>query len=521
MITTQGYSVSLESITEKEKNVLINELTVTPIEMTAMSGASSGDDNGFPIYRKNSSKFYVPRFFGLNKWGTPATIKLPMGDAINVPFKGSLRPIQQPIVAKTLKHFADNGAIGKGGALLELYCAIGKTVCALNMISQLGRKALIIVHKEFLMNQWIERANEFLPGVRIGKIQGPIFDIENKDIVIGMVQSMYDRNFPSGAFNSFGFAIFDEVHRYGSRQFSSIFWKFSTYYMLGITATINRKDGTTPLLSLFIGPVIYTITDRGKETVTVLGITYTDDRCGGLTAPYLKQETDFRGNVKYSTMIANVCGHKPRTVAIHAIIMNILEKYPTSQIMILVHNLCLLRDMESIIMEKTPTVSYGFYVGGMKKQALVDTETKQIVLATYSMAQEALDIKTLNCLILCSSKCDIIQSVGRILRDKGDNPKIVVDVIDPNGTFENQWKKRMAYYKKCDYTVFKCSKWSDYLKEPNYPFSDCKTDTSQWKQMWPKPVKNGKKCITDINDDDEDDDDDNAKPVKEECMIVL
>jgi len=153
MINTQGYSISLAFITEKEKGALISDLTVTPIEMTAMGGGG-GDDSGFPIYRKSTTKFYVPRFFGLNKWGPPSTIKLPLGDAINLSFKGSLRPIQQPIVAKTLKHFSDNGATAKGGALLELYCAIGKTVCALNMISQLGRKALIIVHKEFLMNQW-------------------------------------------------------------------------------------------------------------------------------------------------------------------------------------------------------------------------------------------------------------------------------------------------------------------------------------------------------------------------------
>lgn len=500
MINIHGYT---KNITETEKEHLKHDLTVIPKEMINMKGGKTEIIKEFPIWHEKLSVFYVPRFYGLKKWGIPPVINLPLGDIINIKFNGKLRPIQEPIVSKTLTHFYENGLTGEGGALLELYCAIGKTVCALNLIAQIGRKTLIIVHKEFLMNQWIERANEFLPGVRIGKIQGKIFDIEDKDIVIGMVQSMYDRDYPSETFNSFGFTIFDEVHRFGSKQFSGIFNKLSTYYLLGITATIERKDGTTPLLTQFIGPIIYTITDRGKENVTVLGITYTDETKGKLDAPYLKQEIDFRGNIKYSTMIANICNYKPRTSGIYTIIINILEKFPTSQIMILANNLCLLNDMESIILENSPTLSYGFYVGGMKKKALAETETKKIVLATYSMAQEALDIKTLNIVCLASSKVDITQSIGRILRDKNTERKIVIDIIDPNSTFKNQWNKRLCYYKKCDYDVFKCNNWNDYLQQPNFPFNE-KDDNKKtsWKQVCPK-LKT-KSCNFDSDDSDND-----------------
>mgnify|MGYP002144642430 CR=1 FL=1 len=68
-----------------------------------------------------------------------------------------------------------------GGGLLELPCAYGKTVLSLNIISRLNKKTFIIVHKEFLMNQWIERIQQFLPKARIGKIQGQIIDIDDKD----------------------------------------------------------------------------------------------------------------------------------------------------------------------------------------------------------------------------------------------------------------------------------------------------------------------------------------------------
>ena len=53
-----------------------------------------------------------------------------------------------------------------------------------------NKKTLVIVHKSFLMKQWEERILQFLPNARIGKIQGEIIDIENKDIVLGMLQSL-------------------------------------------------------------------------------------------------------------------------------------------------------------------------------------------------------------------------------------------------------------------------------------------------------------------------------------------
>jgi superfamily II DNA or RNA helicase len=174
--------------------------------------------------------------------------------------------------------------------------------------------------------------------------------------------------------------------------------------------------------------------------------------------------------------------------------------------------------MEKVILDDvgkgSPPISYGFYVGGMKKTALNETETKQVVLATYSMAQEALDIKTLSILILCSSKTDIVQSVGRILRSKGDTPKIVVDIIDPNSTFEAQWKKRLAYYRKCDYSVYKVDKWTDYVA---LPFNDMEAEPKKWKQMWPKPNKKGvAKCVVDDGDSDDEDEAKNS-----ECLISL
>ena len=79
----------------------------------------------------------------------------------------------------------------------------------INILTKLNVKTLIIVHKEFLMNQWIERIEEFIPTAKVGKIQGSKRDIEGKEIVIGMLQSLSMKDYDYELFNSliFNFSI--------------------------------------------------------------------------------------------------------------------------------------------------------------------------------------------------------------------------------------------------------------------------------------------------------------------------
>jgi hypothetical protein len=135
----------------------------------------------------------------------------------------------------------------------------------------------------------------------------------------------------------------------------------------------------------------------------------------------------------------------------------------------------------------------GFYVGGMKQKDLDITETKQVVLATYAMAAEALDIKTLSTLVMATPKTDITQSVGRILRMKHANPRIV-DIIDTHSTFQNQWKLRKRFYKKANYKIVTTTstKYNDMM--------DMDSDT--WFTAF--DPKNTKEC--DVKEKEKDDD---------------
>ena len=320
------------------------------------------------------------------------------------------------------------------------------TVMALKIISLIKKRTLILVHKEFLMNQWIERIGEFLPTAKVGKIQASVFDIENKDIVIGMIQTLYDKEYAATAFDSFGLTIIDEVHRIGSEQFSRTLFKTITPYMLGISATVERKDKLTNVLYMFIGDKIYEEKRENDDAVCVRAITYqTND------VAFNEVEVDFRGNTKYSSMIVKLCEYGPRSDFIVRVLGDLLEEEPENQIMILCHNRSLLTYLFEAISHRNLT-TVGFYVGGMKQDKLQETEKKQIVLATYAMAAEALDIKTLSTLVMVTPKTDITQSIGRILRVKHANP-IVVDIVDAHDIFQNQWAQRKRFYKKCNYRI--------------------------------------------------------------------
>ena len=321
------------------------------------------------------------------------------------------------------------------------------TVMALNIVAQIQKKTLILVHKEFLMNQWMERIAEFLPGARVGKIQANVCDTANKDIVIGMIQTMYNKTFPQEVYSQFGMTIVDEVHRIGSEEFSKTLLKTITPYMLGISATVERKDGLTKLLHMFIGPTIYSLKRKQDDVVCVRGIEYTTK-----DADFNEVEYDFRGYPKYSTMISKLCAYCPRSDFIIRVIYDLISENPKNQIMVLAHNRSLLKYLYDTITSSDVKPTIGYYVGGMKQKNLQDTETKQIVLATYAMAAEALDIKTLSTLLMITPKTDIIQSVGRILRMKHDNP-IIVDIIDTHELFQNQWTQRKRWYKKSNYKI--------------------------------------------------------------------
>ena len=437
----KGYSIYKNTLSLKEQIFIRNELTVK-----AYIPKSPVQPIPYPIYRESVNKFYLPRYFGISTFGIPNESRISKGIQINIKFEGKLRENQQLIVEKFLHHIKTSDINSGGGGLLDLHTGFGKTVLALNILSQIGLKTLIIVHKGFLVDQWIERISQFLPTARVGKIQAQIIDIEDKDIVIGMLQSLSMKEYPDDQFAKFGLTILDEIHHLSAEVFCRALQKICTMYTLGLSATMNRKDGLSKVFKMFIGEVIHKEKREDENNVIVKAIEFKVDDDEFNTIEY-----DYRGNPKYSTMISKLCNFNIRSELIINIIMNELKINPNQQIMILGHNKVLLVYLYKAI-EYRKFASVGYYIGGMKQKDLKISETKQIIIATYSMASEGLDIKTLTTLVLATPKTDIEQAVGRIMRVK-DNSPLIIDIIDQHDIFKKQWAKRGAFYQKNNYKI--------------------------------------------------------------------
>ena len=125
------------------------------------------------------------------------------------------------------------------------------------------------------------------------------------------------------------------------------------------------------------------------------------------------------------------------------------------------------------------------------------------------MAAEALDIKSLTSLFLASPKSDIIQAVGRILREKHANP-LVIDLIDNHDVFLNQFNRRRAFYNEKNYKIIRSNnhKYNNYinhLKTTNTQELLEQNNSDYWSTLVPnvrrkKNVETNATCHDDISE---------------------
>jgi hypothetical protein len=441
-LSRQGYSIPKNRLTEEQLTGIHDDLTMIP---QSPFNHSSTKPKGFPIWKESDKRIYVPKVYGIEKFGLPDKNRLQEGCDICVDFKGELREEQVAPVDAFMDACNDQS---KMGGILNLPCAFGKTAIAIYTICKLSKKTLVIVHKEFLMEQWHERISAFAPTARVGLIRGKTMDVDGKDIVIALLQSLSMRDYDESLFQTFGYVIVDEIHRTGAEVFSRALGKVNFRYSLGLSATLDRKDGLSKVFMWHIGNAVYKINSR-TDTVHVQMHAFQCD-----LDSYCRAETLCNGKVNISRMINNVCECKERVDFVARAMKDALDEGPSRKILVLSDrraHLELIR--ESVFLQQ---YSSGFYFGGMKQEDLKKSESCTIILGTFQMSQEGLDIKGLDTLVIASPKSYIIQSCGRILRDKPaerNNIPLIIDIVDDIGVFQGQAKKRRAYYKKCKYLV--------------------------------------------------------------------
>ena len=419
MLTRSGYIVN------NPPRELKKELTVRAIV---------NDDFGFPpppfkVFRPTKNGICVPRYYGISKLGEPNEDKRPEPTRTRVKFHGTLRDA-------THQNAALAAAIDAGHGVLSLPCGFGKTTVSLAIACKLGYRTMIIVHKEFLANQWEERIKQFCPGATIGRVQQNKKNVEC-DFVIAMLQSLSLKEYTFGDFDSIGTLIVDEAHHICAKVFSQSLFKMCPKHIFGLSATPNRKDGLTKVLHWFMGPTFFAVERENQQDVEVFPIEF---ECQRFRDP--PPCTRF-GKLSLSTMITELTENRERNSMLVGLISRIAKS--TRQILVLSD-----RRQHCMMLHQCFPKRSGLYMGGMKEADLAESSTKKIIFATFSQAHEGLDIPSLDTVILATPKSDIVQSIGRIMREtkgKKNNPNIY-DIFDQWSVCHAMYNKRLRVYKQ-------------------------------------------------------------------------
>ena len=147
VISKRGYVIRKSILDNKQQSQIKKELTMVPYTLPGFQQ----DNKKFKIYQENENKFYLPKSYALQKFGPPDVNKLEnSGDDIDIEFSGSMRDNQIPVIETFI-----SACHKQGGGLICLGCGFGKTIISLKIVSLLKKKTLIVVHKEFLLNQWL------------------------------------------------------------------------------------------------------------------------------------------------------------------------------------------------------------------------------------------------------------------------------------------------------------------------------------------------------------------------------
>lgn len=426
----QTYSIPVESMGTEECEMEKKRLTL-------QARVSFGQPPpAFPAWFVEGGRFHVPRFYGLERFGPAETDERTDGDPISLRFEGTLTDVQRRATDAVM---AKNMRSGTGGAIVHLPCGMGKTVWAVNAIVQLGRKACIFVHKNFLRDQWEETFARFCPGVRIGEIRGKTWRVEDCDVVIAMVMTMAKREYSPDVMDCFGTICFDECHHMAAPVMNMATRACRARHVIGLTATKERPDGLTPLLHWCLGPEGFRA-ERETEGVRVSIALFP-----GGTREILTRD----GKPVVSVMINKLAANRARNAFIADRLVSYFEAGRV--VLLLSDRIAQLRTLREMAIEKgVPEEDVGLFTGETKEADRHVQLQRRVVMCSYGMANEGLDKKEADTCVMATPKARVTQCIGRIQRPcETKMAPLVLDVSDDVTVFVRlRWTRQKLYSKE-------------------------------------------------------------------------
>ena len=323
-------------------------------------------------------------------------------------------------------------------AIINAWVSWGKTFTGLALASKLKQKTLVVVHTIALRNQWakeVEKVFGFTPGI----IGSGKFETDSP-IVIGNIQSLYRKI--KEIQKEFGTVILDEMHHISSPTFSRIIDKMHSRYKIGLTGTLERKDGKHVVFRDYFGNHVIKPPKENFMTPVI---------------DIIKSEVRFLdGNrIPWANRINHLVSQEEY---LHSVAM-IASAYATRG-----HKVLVVSDRVSLLktcarLSGDSAVCITGELDQEERESLLESvkTSKDILYGTQAIFSEGISLNALSCLVLATPINNdplLTQLIGRIVRkQEGKKQPIVVDIHLRGKTAAKQAKARYGFYMKQGYEI--------------------------------------------------------------------
>ena len=342
-------------------------------------------------------------------------------------FKFELRASQQAVYDEVFD-----------SSIINAWVSWGKTFTGLAIAAKLGQKTLVVTHTTNLRNQWEKEVKKCFD-LQPGRIGSGDFDTSSP-IVVGNIQSLYRKI--DEIKHLFGTVILDEMHHVSSPTFTRIIDEMPSRYKIGLTGTLERKDGRHVVFRDYFGHHVLKPPKENYMTPSVDVIKSEVRFLDGSFTPWAERVNHLATNEEYIHSVAMIAakyaadGHKVLVVSDRVAFLKVCQRLVGE------NSVCITGDMD--FQEREDTMRR---IGG----------DRNILFGTQAIFSEGISLDSLSCLVLgtpVNNEPLLTQLIGRVIRKKeGKLQPKVVDIHLKGKTAASQANARVGYYVKQDYKI--------------------------------------------------------------------
>ena len=325
-------------------------------------------------------------------------------------------------------------------AIINAFVSWGKTFTALAVAAKLGQKTLVVTHTVSLRTQWEKEIRKVF-GIEPGIIGSGKYDI-SPPIVVGNIQTLYKLR--GKIEKEFGTIIIDECHHIPANTFSKLVDASYARYKIGLSGTVQRKDGKHVIMPDYFGHTKFTPPKENYMEPTIEVIQTKIRFMDGAKIPWANRINDLVRQEEYGKLICFLAAAYRKQG--HKVLLLSDRVYFLKRVKETLGEHCELITGEVPLAERE------------KKIERVQSGKVDILLGTQSIFSEGISVNPLSCLILATPVSNtplLTQLVGRVIREyPGKIDPVVVDINLKGKTAEKQAKLRLGHYLQQGYTVF-------------------------------------------------------------------